>query len=167
MNLLLLLEMAGAVDPDRPVFQFGEEQVTAGVLQTRARRIGGSLAADGTSNLVFAAANSLAFPVAVFAASAAGIPLVPVDARLADDRQNDILDRHPGALIIADEPRLSALRHAGRRAIGPDQFLSLADETGGPDGTFADEPDPDDVAVLLYTSGTTSEPKAVVLRPAT
>ncbi len=164
MNLLLLLEMAGAVDPDRPVFRFGDQEVTAGGLQASARRVGASLAADGTTNLVFASPNSLAFPVAVFAASAAGIPLVPVNYRLADDRQDEILDRHPGALIVADEPRLSALRQAGRRVLGPDQFLSLGGGTEGAAGAGTSEPDPDDVAVLLYTSGTTSEPKAVVLR---
>jgi acyl-CoA synthetase (AMP-forming)/AMP-acid ligase II len=153
--------MAGAVDPDRPVYRFGDGELTVGALQEASRRIGGALAADDTPVLVFAAPNSLAFPVAVFAASAAGIPLVPVNYRLADDRQDDILDRHPGALVVADEPRLAALRDAGRTALSPDQFLAL-----GPGAAPVDlpEPDPDDVAVLLYTSGTTSEPKAVVLR---
>jgi acyl-CoA synthetase (AMP-forming)/AMP-acid ligase II len=160
VNLLLLLEMASAGDPGRPAFRFGDEELSTGELFDRALRIGAFLAGDGASYLAFDATNSLAFPLALFAAAAAGIPLVPVNYRLSADRRDEILSGHPGALVIADEPRRSGLTSAGHRAIGPQEFVSLG-SAGEPDVT---EPNPEDIAVLLYTSGTTSEPKAVVLR---
>lgn len=161
MNLSLLLEMAAA-DPMRPAFRFEDGELTAGALAEQAGRIGTRLAEEETPYLVYAATNHLAFPVAVFAAAAAGVPLVPVNYRLSDERQEELLARHPGALVVAPESRLPGLAAAGYRAVTPDGFLSLGEE-GEPrqEGVGAD---PEDIAVLLYTSGTTSEPKAVVLR---
>ncbi len=160
MNLLLLLEMAGSLDPDRPAFRFAGEEMTIGALSDRALRIGTSLAQSGYSSLAYGASNSLAFPVAVFAASAAGIPLVPINYRLSADRRQNILSRHPGALLVAEESQLADLEATGHQAVDTDRFLAL-----GADGAITtSDPDPEDIAVLLYTSGTTSEPKAVVLR---
>lgn len=160
MNLLLLLEMANSVDPNRVAFRSGDSEITVAQLSETVRAIGTVLHRGGFPYLAFAATNSLAFPVAVFSAAVAGIPLVPINYRLAESRRDMILARHPGALVIADETQVAVLAGSGYQAVSPDEFLRLnARRTED----LAD-PDPEEVAILLYTSGTTSEPKAVVLR---
>jgi acyl-CoA synthetase (AMP-forming)/AMP-acid ligase II len=160
VNLLLLLEMAGAGDPDRVAFRGDGEEMTVAVLRRRALGVGAALAARGSSTLVYGGTNGLAFPVAVFGAAAAGIPLVPVNYRLSRDRREEILTHHPGALVVADQAQLASLAERGHDAIGTDDLLTLGETVA----TDTVDPDPDTVAVLLYTSGTTSDPKAVVLR---
>lgn len=160
MNLLLLLDMASSADPERVAFRMGDTDLTSGELRDRALRIGSALAQSGVSSLAFGATNSLAFPVAVFAAAAAGIPLIPVNFRLAETRRKEILTRHPGALVVATEDQLPGLVGDGYHAVSAAGFLDLDSSDAGEPV----DPDPDAIAVLLYTSGTTSEPKAVVLR---
>ncbi len=161
MNLLLLLEMASSAEPDRVAFRFGDSDLTAAELRDRALGIGAALAESGTAHLAFGSTNSLAFPVAVFAAAAAGIPLIPVNFRLAETRRKEILTRHPGTLVVATEEQLPGLLADGYKAVTAAEFLDL----GQGEGTAAPaDPDAEAIAVLLYTSGTTSEPKAVVLR---
>ncbi len=160
MNLLLLLDMAGSADPERVAFRMGDSDLTSGDLRDRALSIGSALSRSGVSSLAFGATNSLAFPVAVFAAAAAGIPLIPLNFRLAETRRKEILTRHPGALVVATEDQLPGLVGDGYHAVSGSEFLDL----GSSDAGEPVDPDPDAVAVLLYTSGTTSEPKAVVLR---
>jgi len=160
MNLLLLLDMASSADPERVAFRMGDTDLTSSELRERALRIGSALAQRGASSLAFGATNSLAFPVAVFAAAAAGIPLIPVNFRLAETRRKEILTRHPGALVVATEDQLPGLVGDGYTAVSAPEFLDL----GSSDAGEPADPDADAIAVLLYTSGTTSEPKAVVLR---
>jgi acyl-CoA synthetase (AMP-forming)/AMP-acid ligase II len=95
---------------------------------------------------VYLAVNGAAFPVALFAAAYAGVPLVPINYRLGAEQLADLLGRHPRALVV-DDPAL---------------FL---------DGAAAADPvdapaDTDAPAVVIYTSGTTSAPKGVLLRHA-
>ncbi len=160
MNLLLLLEMVSSAEPDRVAFRFGDSDLTAGELRERALRIGAALAESGTAHLAYGSTNSLAFPVAVFAAAAAGIPLIPVNFRLAETRRKEILTRHPGALVVATEDQLPGLLADGHRAVTAAEFLAL----GVGEAAAPVDADAEAVAVLLYTSGTTSQPKAVVLR---
>jgi acyl-CoA synthetase (AMP-forming)/AMP-acid ligase II len=160
VNLLLLLEMASAVDPGRVAFRSGDAELTAGQLSELCPNIGAALGKGGFTYLAYGATNSLAFPVAVFAAAAAGIPLVPMNYRLSEDRREATLARHAGALVVAEESQLPSLLAAGHKAVSPDRFLDM----GAVTADKVAEPCPEDIAVLLYTSGTTSEPKAVVLR---
>jgi len=162
MNLLLLLDMASSDEPDRTAFQFAGEILTVGELREHTTRIGSALARRARY-LAFTATNGLAFPHAVFAAAAAGIPLVPINYRLSHERQEQILSLHPGALVVAPDDQIPRLIASGFDAMSPSGFLGLGMLDHPSERVIAD-PDPDEVAVLLYTSGTTSEPKAVVLR---
>ena len=99
-------------------------------------------------------------PVALFSAAWAGVPFVPVNYRLEDHQLNSLIDRQPGALVLADAA--TAARLTGEApVIVFDDWLARCRRIRRP----VDPPfDDDEVAVILYTSGTTSEPKSALLR---
>ena len=109
----------------------------------------------------YCAGNCLALPVALFGASIAGLPFLPLNYRLSDDQLAAIVARHD-LVAIADATNASRLHGAGCAVI-IDRDTLLTSEAGGSGDTTADA-DPDAIALLLYTSGTTAAPKAAVLR---
>lgn len=162
MNLTMLLDMAADGFGDRVVIGPRDGGLTASRLRALASRAAGRVRESGAEAVVYLAENGPAFPVALFAAAFAGVPLVPVNYRLGDEQLDRLLAGHPGAYGIAGDDRHEALHGAGLSARTPAAFLRAAGEAGA----SAEEapPDPEATAVLIYTSGTTSEPKGVVLR---
>jgi acyl-CoA synthetase (AMP-forming)/AMP-acid ligase II len=118
---------------------------------------------SGAEAVVYLAVNGPAFPVAMFAAAWAGVPLVPVNYRLGEEQLDRLLANHPKAYAIAEEGRRETLLRAGLSVRTPAEFLHDADQAAD-HGEEDAQADPDATAVLIYTSGTTSEPKGVVLR---
>jgi acyl-CoA synthetase (AMP-forming)/AMP-acid ligase II len=169
MNLSLLLEMAAGGFGDRVVYQSGTPDdgsvpLTAGELHERARRIAHDLVAERRSAVVYLAPNSAAFPIALFAAAWAGIPMVPLNYRLSTEQLQRQLSHHPGSLMVID-PRISVPTGDAHR-ISPAELLESSAAATESDLAAAPMPDqdPDGIALLLYTSGTSSEPKAAILR---
>src|SRR3954462_5147585 len=145
MNIAMILEM-GASAGDRAVETADGRSLTAAQLLRLAHA-----AADRFRQfpaVLYLGANHLAYPVALFGAALAGVPFVPLNYRLGEHQLAGLQPRHPGALVLRPAD-LDALAEPG----------SAQEPPGGqaPGG-------PDSVAVLLYTSGTTAEPKAAVLR---
>ncbi|MFI0350312.1 class I adenylate-forming enzyme family protein [Actinomadura sp. 9N407] len=150
MNIAMILEMTVSAG-DRVVVTAGGRSLTASELlrlaHAAARRFMRRPA------VLYLGANHLAYPVALFGSALAGVPFVPLNYRLGERQLSDLLDRHPGALVLR-APDLDA----------------LLDPEPAPDGADPSDPGPDtpqdqdSVAVLLYTSGTTAAPKAAVLR---
>ncbi|WP_369031660.1 class I adenylate-forming enzyme family protein [Streptomyces adonidis] len=139
----MILEMATSAG-DRVVVTADDRSLTASELLDRARAAAHRF--RHRSAVLYLGANHLAYPVALFGAALAGVPFIPLNYRLGEHQLARLLDRHPGALV---------LRPADLDA------LLLVEQVEG------DESAPDDqdaVAVVLYTSGTTAEPKAALLR---
>jgi fatty-acyl-CoA synthase len=167
----MILEMAADSLADRVAVGDRGTGLTFGELGHRARRAGTFLTAAAGANVVLVDENSLALPIALYGAAIAGKPFVPVNYRLADDRLRSIVERTAPALVIAGAgvaERLDGLaeqheRHGGIEIVERDEFLHRsADESiEETDGWGCD---PESIAVLLFTSGTTREPKAAVLR---
>lgn len=163
MNVLTLLEMAATGMPGR--VGIGRLQpaeaapvgLTYRALLDRAQCGAGVLVERDAEELVYVGVNADDFAVALFAAAWAGIPLVPLNYHISRDALGGLLSRHPNALVISDL-QLPTTTHAVTVA----QWRAACAERSGDPSLWSD--DPEAVAVLLYTSGTTSEPKAAVLR---
>lgn len=148
MTLSMILEMAAA-DGDRPVATAQGRSLTASDLlrlsHAAARRF------QSYPAVLYLGANHLAYPVALFGAAAAGVPFIPVNYRLGDLQLDGILRRHPGALVLR-----------------PEDLDGLLDGSAEQAGAATDDPsaarDQDAISVVLYTSGTTSDPKPALLR---
>ncbi|MCU1357153.1 MAG: AMP-dependent acyl-CoA synthetase/AMP-acid ligase [Acidimicrobiales bacterium] len=157
MNIGLLLEMATSLDEGREIIESGSTAMTGAVLSELATRGAAELAGRHEA-LVYVGDHGTAFAVALFAAAAAGVPLVPLNYRLPDEELCALAARHPHALVLARDPA-----RLGTEVVDPDAWVRrLSTSDAGDAHPGAD--DGDAVAVLLYTSGTTSAPKAVVLR---
>jgi acyl-CoA synthetase (AMP-forming)/AMP-acid ligase II len=163
VNVLTLLEMAATGMPGRVgvgrlrAAAPAPAALTYPALLDRARCGAGLLAARDAEELVYVGVNADDFAVALFAAAWAGVPLVPLNYRLSRDALERLLAHHPNALVISDmQPPTTA------HTITVAQWRAACAEPADEPSPWSD--DPDAVAVLLYTSGTTSEPKAAVLR---
>ena len=162
MNLALLLEMTAGGAPDRVAIGSKDGGITYAELLERAQQGAAWLESTSAEKLVMLDVNSPALPIALFAASIAGKPFVPVNYRLADDRLRQILARTTPAVSVTAEDALNRVAGIeGLEVITRADFLSHTEAGGIPSGVFVA---PDEVAVVLFTSGTSGEPKAALLR---
>jgi len=101
--------------------------------------------------------NSIETVQLLLAAFRAGLIAVPVNLRLKPPEIAYILE-HSGARVCFSEPRLAELVKQAQRDGYPEVVSELPVANGS---TTLPEIDPDQPAVILYTSGTTARPKGV------
>jgi acyl-CoA synthetase (AMP-forming)/AMP-acid ligase II len=164
MNLAMLLDMLSEGAGDRLVLGSRAGGWTGAGLLEAARRAAGRFRASGAEYVVLLDLNSEAVPVSLFGAALAGLPFVPVNYRLTDEQLESILRRvTPGVVVASAET-------AGRVPVGSNLTVIDRDQILAPSGAGAEAAsdlpwvEPEEIAVLLFTSGTTGEPKAAVLR---
>jgi acyl-CoA synthetase (AMP-forming)/AMP-acid ligase II len=161
MHLTMLLDMAADGFGDRRAVGTTDAAITAGELRQRAWTGARVLREREASALIYLTTNGTAFPVAMFSAAYAGVPLVPLNYRLGAAQLSELLSRHPKALVIAAPGAHDLVDAAGLPAITTAQWIEA---TAGDPGEVVPDVDFDSPAVIIYTSGTTSAPKGVLLR---
>lgn len=161
MNVEMLLTMAASSWPtETAVVERATSIRRATYAQLASLAAGGARVVEegGHDAVLYVGVNGVALPVGLFAAARVGVPFVPLNYRLSDDKLAELVARFENPLVVADQP--ARIITTGR-VIDPQEWLQVAESTEALDDRFVD---PDAIAVLLYTSGTTSEPKAAVLR---
>lgn len=160
MDLTLLLEMSSDVNGNRTLVGSRESGLTASDLQSASKNLSRTL----SGNAVLLDVNGPIVPILLFGAAYAGVPYVPLNYRLDDQRLRSLVARAIPATVVVGDPMRDRLDPTdGVRQLSTDSALALA-ESGGEIDRNASSVDPGDIAVQLFTSGTTGEPKAAILR---
>ena len=159
MSVSMLLDMAVDGCPDRVAIGPAQGGLTYAELQ-RAAAGGASLILEsGAQHVAFVGVNGPALPLLLFAAARAGVPFTPLNYRLSPEQLQAQVAELPAPLVVAD-----ADFHA---ALGG---VAVLDSTAWFESALTAEPaepqdvDDDAAAVVLFTSGTTSKPKGVLLK---
>ncbi|WP_459548589.1 acyl-CoA synthetase [Nocardia sp. X0981] len=160
----------------RPALTFEGRTVTYGELLDRIDRLAAALHARGLGRgdrVAFLGANQPAFLETLLAAARIGAIFVPLNFRLAPPELAFILtdagahtlvtDAEHQATLTALRPELSTLSHivVGTTASGWETYDSLI--SGYEPLPTPEDVAPEDTAILMYTSGTTGQPKGVIL----
>ena len=122
------------------------------------------VASSGASTVAYAGANGPAAAVALFAAARSGASYAPLNYRLPPASLRALAERLEGVVAVAGGEYVPSLEGAGSSVTETSAWLaSLASTTPASDGGVEAPEDPERPAVLLFTSGTSAEPKAAVL----
>jgi acyl-CoA synthetase (AMP-forming)/AMP-acid ligase II len=163
VSIALLLEMVADVAGDRRAVTFPDGDLDYAELARRARSAARLLRDGGWERAGLVDTNSTAAPITLFGSAMAGIPYVPLNYRLADDRLRAVLARTAPAAVVVGAGVAERIGPApGLNLLPRSRYLDAV--AWGPAGEDPDVTDPDQIAVLLFTSGTTGEPKAAILR---
>ena len=165
MNLMMLLEMASDGFGDRVAFKNGDDELTYSGLFKAAGAAAAHLHESGAEHLAVLDVSSLALPVGVFGAAWAGRPFVPLNYRLTGPELESLVSQIAPSRLVTESERVDALSSLARTEVmARDDFLSACRADGAEPHGEAWAMDPDEIAILLFTSGTTGPPKAAVIR---
>lgn len=162
MNTGVLLEMAAEGVPERvAVGSRDGKGLTYLELLRRACKAAGVIQRSEVQRVGWVGVNCAELPLLVYASAFAGVPFVPLNYRLADPRLVGLVQRIAPSLVVADEEAARRLGGLGDTVLTTKALDELMTAEEAPQ---AAEIDPDAVAFWLFTSGTTGEPKAALLR---
>jgi len=126
-------------------------------------RLGATQVHNKYASVMYVGENHALLPVALFAAAWAGVPFVPVNYRLEDRQMLSLIERYPNSLVLTDPLTVDRLEGSSP-LIFDDWLRGLSNIDLEEVGPIEPAENDDDVAVVLFTSGTTSEPKSALLR---
>jgi acyl-CoA synthetase (AMP-forming)/AMP-acid ligase II len=168
MNLAMLLDMAVSGFGSRVAIGSLDGGLTYDRVAALAARVAADLRSAGQGRPVAVAApTGLHTPVALFGATAAGCSYAPINYRLPVAALVELAERLDPAVVVSTRENRAALAQgtgSGSGAVVQDAGGWLADLGSRPAEPFAFADAPEAPAVVLYTSGTSSAPKAAVLR---
>jgi acyl-CoA synthetase (AMP-forming)/AMP-acid ligase II len=159
MSISLLLEMAASANPDGTAIVSGDLRLTGSELSELADGGAGVIAASGAKHVAYVGTGGAMLPLLLFASARADVAVTPLNYRLSSDGLRALIDRLPDPLVVVDDDYLAMVGDTGKQVMSSAEFVEAA-KVAEPAAEFAD---PDSVAVVLFTSGTTSAPKAVEL----
>ena len=176
LSVAAVLAEAAARRPDHPAITFDQEQMTYRELWLRARRYAAVLRDQGIGpgdRVALLLPNGLEFPPAYFGALALGASVVPVHALLKATEIEYVLHDSGARVLICASQLLDEGRKAAETTGTPLLTVRSDEESGAPRlDVLAEQATPisgyipreaDDIAVILYTSGTTGRPKGAML----
>ena len=171
------LRAAAAKFGDHPAYVFAGTTLTYAQLLDRVREVARGFAALGVrpgDRVLIWGPNSLDWAVSALAASYAGGTVVPANSRYVAPEVGDLVERTNARLVLVSDgflgktqiADLEATGQAGSARIinlseGLDQVVAAGDPAHDIDAVAA-AVSPDDIADILFTSGTTGRSKGVL-----
>lgn len=180
LTLYQALHRVIAEHPERPALTFGNRTLTYRELGEKVDALARGLRELGVGpgdKVAIILPNCLEFVYAFFAPAALGAVIVPLNPVYRQKEIQHILLDSEASVVIADphpmgnnvqgildaiRPFLPKLRHVILRGRSAPGFISLADLKGDTAPLTPERVSPDDLCALVYTSGTTGVPKAVM-----
>jgi fatty-acyl-CoA synthase len=163
MHVSLLLEMAAEAVGPRIAVGGAADGISYAELAAQSRATAAWLLGLPGDKLVFLGLNGTSLPVALFGAALAGRPFAPLNYRLPDAELRRLVARTAPSVAIVDDgmlPRVAEIE--GVLPVARSRYETLLLDPALREATL---PEADqDVAVQLFTSGTTGEPKVALLR---
>ncbi len=158
-----LLAASAARTPDLPAVEWQSESLTYAELARQSDSLAHALAAAGVQpgdRVALLAEKSPLAVIALIAILKAGAAYVPLDAHAPDARLAYILDDCSVRLLLTTEKQRARLAPHW-----PGPALDLEDPAlyANSSGWVAPPKNPDDLAYILYTSGSTGQPKGVMI----
>ncbi len=168
MNLAQLLVRAARVHPDRPALLHGARPLWHyRQLADRVARLAGHLRAIGLApgdRVAILMRNHPCYLEALYAAWWAGLAAVPINAKLHPEEVAYIVEHSASSALLTSDDLVDGVAPLRGRL-----RATLVAETPEYEAAVATAPivpapcEPDDLAWLFYTSGTTGRPKGVML----
>ncbi|MFD9235655.1 class I adenylate-forming enzyme family protein [[Kitasatospora] papulosa] len=156
-----LLDEAAAARPDQPAVSTDISSLTYGELAAASHNAARRLHAEGVrrgDRVVITTPDALTIAIALHAASRVGALFSVLHEQVRDRPLEHVLTDCEPTMMITDDPNAAATAAAHNVRVLTPQDLNRSSPTSEPLPT----PLPVDGACLIYTSGTTSLPKAVV-----
>lgn len=131
--------------------------MTTAELQKLTEGGAGVIAAARAAHVAYVGTGGTLLPLLLFSCARAGVPFTPLNYRLSADVLVQLISRLSAPLVVADPDYISMLADLGEQVLTSGDFLSTARSTP----PVEVDCDPDAAAAVLFTSGTSSAPKAV------
>ena len=185
MNTAEFLTISSAMVPEREALVSGETRETYAGMASRVNRLANALQGLGVGRgtpVAVMAVNSPQYVETYYACAKLGAIFVPLNYRAKREELDYMVNASESQVLFAGEryldllkelrPKFAGVREfvcfdpstslrAGSKAEGMHAYAELID--GHPDDEVFTDIDENDTAILMYTSGTTAQPKGVVL----
>ena len=162
-NLADLVRNAARTHPEKTALVCGAESVTWGALDRLVDGVAAGLAGRGFARgdrVGLLLPNTIEFAVAYFGTLRAGLVALPLNTGFTRAELGYQLEDAAARLVVTDDVRADLVGPLESLTVGGREWSALADTQPEPAVAPAGG---DDLAVLLYTSGTTGRPKGAML----
>ena len=158
-TLVELFEKQVSINPDKTALIVNDEEISYWELNQNANRIANRLIgkAPSKSNIVVLLPRTKELMYSIWGILKAGCAFIPLDESYPEDRIKYIIENSDSSVVITDKDLPNSIH--------PNELLNGENDTNT--NLQADDTNPDldispnDVAYILYTSGTTGKPKGV------
>tara|TARA_R110000782_G_scaffold270464_1_gene371415 strand:- start:1436 stop:2998 length:1563 start_codon:yes stop_codon:yes gene_type:complete len=173
-TLVDLVRHQGRALPDKAAFLCATGTASYGLIEARSRHVAAALRAAGIKpgdRVAYLARNSLDYYELLFGAVRAGAVFMPVNWRLSDAEIAYVLTDGDARILFGEAHHIERIAAARAQLLAT---IEIGIDT--PNSIYADwrdaadisewqdhAPDPDEVAMQFYTSGTTGHPKGAML----